>query len=162
MKLKPTNMKLLEVPAALQKATLNDLFVGETIKNNTTIFYRSLVTGELEGPYTIYENGNFDEIYHQMNYGMIGVIKPITNDLKNTFIFDLVLCEATAANLRDALNQLKQNQLYYTYINQNLQGPFYIDNSSTSLYVDNLLSKKQVFVINKRQHFKNKEHKEAV
>ena len=97
-----------------------------------------------------------------MNYGMIGVIKPITNDLKNTFILDLVLCEATATDLKDSLNQLKQNQLYYTYINQNLQGPFYIDNSSTNLYVDNLLSKKQVFVINKRQHFKNKEHKEAV
>lgn len=153
-------MKLLEVPAALQKATLNDLFVGESIKNNTTIFYRSLVTGALEGPYTVYEN-SIDELYHQMNYGMIGVIKPLTNNLKNTFIFDLVLCEATAADLRDALNQLKQNQLYYTYINQNLQGPFYIDNSATNLYVDNLLSKKQVFVINKRQHFKKKAVKTA-
>ena len=75
-------------------------------------------------------------------------------DLTNIFVFDLVLREASIDDLKDTPRHIKLNRLYYTYIDKQLTGPLYIDNSITSLHLENLIANHQIFVPNERQHFK--------
>jgi hypothetical protein len=162
-------MKLLEVRTALKRATKEDLFTGEIykmhakqgIKDNTTVFYRDLKTGQFQGPHTLFSNGYFAEIYAQMSYGMIGVIVPMPNVVTNEILFDLVLREASIDDLKDTPRHIKLNRIYYTYDSHILLGPSYTDNSTTSLYLENLVAKNHIFVPNERQHFKKREMKKV-
>jgi hypothetical protein len=162
-------MKFIEVRTALRRATKEDLFTGaiydlkgkQGVKDNNTLFYRDLKTGQFQGPHTIFSHNNFVNIYRQMSYGMIGVIIPMPTVVTNEFLFDLVLREASIDDLKDTPRHIKLNRIYYTYDSQILLGPFYTDNSTTSLYLENLVAKNQIFVPNERQHFKKKEMKMA-
>lgn len=154
---------MLEVSAALRRATKGDLFSGnindlkgrQWIKENTTVFFRK-TTGELSGPNLLSSSDYFPEVYSNMAFGLLGVIVPFPNVTTNEIIFDLVLREASIDDLKYTPRQIKLNRMYYTYCGHALLGPFYTDNSTTSLYLENLVVKNQVFVPNERQHFKNK------
>ena len=160
-------MKLLEVRSAMRRATKYDLFTGDLknlkakqgVKDNVTVFYRYEKGGNITGPCTLYSYKDFVELYHMMLFGMIGVITPIPNIISNEIIFDLVLREATIEDLKDTPRHIKLNRMYYTYAEQHLLGPFYINNSTTSLFLENLVAKKQVFVPNEKQHFLKKEYR---
>lgn len=160
-------MKLLEVRSVMSRATKYDLFTGElndmkgrqAVKENTTIFYRDPETGTFTGPKMIHHN--FVELYAQMSYGMIGVIAPVPTVVTNEILFDLVLREASIDDLKDTPRHIKLNRIFYTYDSQVLLGPFYTDNGTTSLYLENLVAKNQIFVPNERQHFKKREMKIA-
>lgn len=162
-------MKLLEVRTALKRATKEDLFTGaiydlkgkQAVKDNTTVFYRDLKTGQFQGPHTLFTNSYFPEIYAQMSYGMIGVIVPVPTVVTNEILFDLVLREASIDDLKYTPRHIKLNRIFYTYDSHILLGPFYTDNSTTSLYLENLVAKNQIFVPNERQHFKKRENKKA-
>jgi hypothetical protein len=157
-------MKLLEVRTALKRATKEDIFTGaiydvqgkQAIKNNTTVFYRNPKTGLLKGPYILSSNTYFPEIYAQIIHGIIGVIVPMPNEVTNEIIFDLVLRQASIDDLKDTPKHIKLNRIYYTYNGDALFGPLYTDNSTTALYLENLVAKNQIFVPNERQHFKKK------
>lgn len=158
---------LLEVRTVMRRACKYDLFVGEldylkgkqAVKENTTIFYRCSKTGTFTGPKMIHNN--FVELYCKMQFGEIGVIAPVPNVVTNEILFDLVLREATLDDLKDTPRHIKLHRIYYTYDSHILLGPFYTDNSTTSLYLENLVAKNQIFVPNERQHFKKKEMKIA-
>lgn len=160
---------LLEVRTAIRRATKEDLFTGDIydlkgkqgVKDNTTLFYRSPETGRFTGPAMIYSSSWFVEIYAQMSYGMIGVITPMPNVITNEYIFDLVLREASIDDLKDTPRHIKLNRIFYTYADRILLGPFYTDKSTTSLYLESLVAKNQIFVPNERQHFRKKELKMA-
>lgn len=162
-------MKLLEVRTAIRRATKEDLFTGDLhdlkgkqgVKDNTTVFYRSPATGQFTGPGMIYSSSYFPEIYSQIIYGMLGVITPTPNIVTNEFLFELVLREASIADLKDTPRHIKLNRIFYTYDSHVLLGPFYTDNGTTSLYLENLVAKNQIFVPNERQHFKKREMKIA-
>ena len=162
-------MKLLEVRTALKRATKEDLFTGaiydlkgkQAVKDNTTVFYRDLKTGQFQGPHTLFTNSYFPEIYAQMSYGMIGVIVPVPTVVTNEILFDLVLREASIDDLKYTPRHIKLNRIFYTYDSHILLGPFYTDNSTRSLYLENLVAKNQIFVPNERQHFKKRENKKA-
>lgn len=158
---------LLEVRAAIRRATKEDLFSGDIydlkgkqgIKDNTTVFLRSPVTGKFTGPSTLYSSSFFPEVYSQMVFGMLAVITQIPNIVTNEYLFELVLREASIEDLKDTPRHIKLNRIHYTYADHILLGPFYTDNSTTSLYLENLVAKKQIFVPNERQHFRKKELK---
>lgn len=160
---------LLEVRTAIRRATKEDLFLGDLydlkgkqrVKENTTIFYRNPKTGKFTAPGMIYSSSYFPEIYSQMLHGMLGVIVPMPNVVTYEFLFDLVLREASIEDLKDTPRHIKLNHIFYTYADRILLGPFYTDNSTTSLYLENLVAKKQIFVPNERQHFRKKELKMA-
>jgi hypothetical protein len=160
-------MKLLEASAAIKRATKEDLFTGaiydlkekQSIKENTTFFYRDIKTGQFQGPHILFSNNYFPEIYAQMTHGMIGVIVPMPNVVTNEILFDLVLREASIDDMKDAPRHIKLNRIYYTYDSQILIGPLYTDNSTTSLYIENLLTQKKLFVPNERQHYRKKTFK---
>jgi hypothetical protein len=76
-------------------------------------------------------------------------------------MFDLVLREASIDDVKDTPKHIKLNRIYYVYGTQVLTGPFYTDNSTTSLFLENLVAKKQLFVPNERQHFKIKDLKKT-
>lgn len=160
---------LLEVRTAIRRATKEDLFLGDIydlkgkqrVKENTTIFYRDPKTGNFTGPGTIYSSSYFPEIYSQMLHGMLGVIVPMPNVVTYEFLFDLVLREASIDDLKDTPRHIKLNRVFYTYAERILLGPFYTDNSTTSLYLENLVARNQIFVPNERQHFKKREMKIA-
>lgn len=162
-------MKLLEVRTAIRRATKEDLFTGDIynpagkqgVKDNTTVFFRSPETGKFSGPTMIYSYSWFTELFIQMTHGMIGVITPMPNVVTNEYLFDLVLREASIDDLKDTPRHIKLNRIFYTYADQKLLGPFYTDNSTTSLYLENLVAKNQIFVPNERQHFRKKELKMA-
>lgn len=162
-------MKLLEVRTAIRRATKEDLFLGDIynlqgkqwVKDNVTVFYRDLKTGQFQGPHTLFSHNYFPEIYWQMTYGMFGIIVPMPNVVTHEFLFDLVLREASLDDLKDTPRHIKLNRIFYTYADRILLGPFYTDNSTTSLYLENLVAKNQIFVPNERQHFKKKELKMA-
>lgn len=162
-------MKLLEVRTAIRRATKEDLFSGDIydlagkqgIKDNTTVFFRSPETGKFSGPAMVYSYSWFTELYIQMAHGMLGVITPMPNVVTNEYLFDLVLREASIDDLKDTPRHIKLNRIFYTYADQKLLGPFYTDNSTTSLYLENLVAKNQIFVPNERQHFRKKELKMA-
>ena len=161
-------MKLLEVRTVMQRATKYDLFTGElnnlkgkqAVKENTTIFFRDPKTGTFRGP-SLLSSGHFVELYCQMQHGMIGVIAPVPNVVTNEILFDLVLREASIDDLKYTPRHIKLNRIFYTYDSHILLGPFYTDNSTTSLYLENLVAKNQIFVPNERQHFKKREMKMA-
>lgn len=160
-------MKLLEVRTVMQRATKYDLFSGDlnnmkgkqTIKENTTIFYRNPKTGLFTGPFMA--QAPFVELYCKMQFGEIGIIAPVPTVVTNEIVFDLVLREASIEDIKDTPRHIKMNRVFYTYDSHILLGPFYTDNSTTSLYLENLVAKKQIFVPNERQHFKKKENKNA-
>ena len=160
---------LLEFRTAIRRATKEDLFTGDIydikgkqgVKDNTTVFYRSPETGKFSGPGMIYSSSYFPEIYSQMTHGMLGIITPIPNVVTNEFLFELVLREASIEDLKDTPRHIKLNRIFYTYADRILLGPFYTDNSTTSLYLENLVAKNQIFVPNERQHFRKKELKMA-
>ncbi len=160
---------LLEVRTVIRRATTEDLFLGDIydlkgkqrIKENTTVFYRNLKTKQIEGPHILCFSNYFPEIYTQMTFGMLGVISPVPNVISNEFIFDLVLREASIDDLKYTPRHIKLHRVFYTYADRVLLGPFYTDNSTTSLYLENLVAKNQIFVPNERQHFKKKELKMA-
>lgn len=162
-------MKLLEVRTAIRRATKEDLFLGDIydlkgkqrIKENATVFYRDSKTGQFQGPHSLSSSNYFPEVYAQMTYGMIGVIVPMPTVVTHEFLFDLVLREASIDDLKDAPRHIKLHRIHYIYADQKLLGPFYTDNSTTSLYLENLVAKNQIFVPNERQHFKKKELKMA-
>lgn len=162
-------MKLLEVRTALRTATKQDLFSGDVhnmrakqwVKENTTVFYLDWKTNVISGPYIITEENNFNDLYNRMAYGKCGVITPMPNVLTNEFLFDLVLREASIDDLKDTPLHIKINRIYYVYAAQKLTGPFFTDKSTTSLFLENLVAKKQIFVPNERQHFKKKEYKKT-
>ena len=160
-------MKLLEVRTVMQRATKYDLFTGDlnnlkgkqAVKENTTIFYRDPKTGTFTGPFMI--PPHFVELYCKMQFGEIGVIAPVPTVVTNEILFDLVLREASIDDLKDTPRHIKLNRIFYTYDGHILLGPFYTDNSTTSLYLENLVAKNQIFVPNERQHFKKREMKIA-
>lgn len=160
-------MKLLEVRSVMSRATKYDLFTGElndlkgkqAVKENTTIFFRDPKTGTFTGPAMIYNN--FVELYCKMQFGEIGVIAPVPTVVTNEILFDLVLREASIDDLKDSPRHIKLNRIFYTYDSHILLGPFYTDNSTTSLYLENLVAKNQIFVPNERQHFKKRELKKV-
>jgi hypothetical protein len=162
-------MILLEFRTALRRATKEDLFTGNVndlrskqgLKDNITVFYLHPKTKLLYGPKTIFSESDFLEVYAKMAYGLIGIITPIPNVLTNEFLFDMVLREALIEDLKYTARNIKLNCLYYTYANQILLGPFYTDNSTTSEKLEDLVSKKQIFIPNERQHFKIKLAKKA-
>lgn len=155
-------MKLLEVRAALRTATKQDLFSGDVnnmrakqwVKENTTVFYLDWETNVLSGPFILTESNDFFELYQRMAFGKVGVITPRPNVITNEFLFDLVLREASIDDLKDTPRHIKMNRIYYIYDGKTNTGPFYTDNSTTSLFLENLVAKKQIFVPNERQHFK--------
>jgi hypothetical protein len=161
-------MKLLEVRTVMSRATKYDLFAGDLnnlrgkqwVKENTTIFYRDPVTGTFTGP-SMLSSAHFVELYAQMSYGMIGVIAPVPTVVTNEILFDLVLREASIDDLKDTPRHIKLNRIYYTYDSHILLGPFYTDNSTTSLYLENLVAQNRIFVPNERQHFKKRELKKV-
>jgi hypothetical protein len=157
-------MKLLEFRTALRTATKYDLFTGDlenmkarqVVKDSVTVFYLDQKTKSISGPWMIYTETEFVNLYHRMAHGLVGVITDIPNVVTNEFIFDLVLREASIDDLKDTPRHITLNRIYYTYAEHKLIGPLYIDKSTTSLYLENLVAKKQIFVPNERQHFKNK------
>jgi hypothetical protein len=157
-------MKLLEFRTALRTATKYDLFTGDlenmkarqVVKDSVTVFYLDQKTKSISGPWMIYTETDFVNLYHRMAHGLVGVITDIPNVVTNEFLFDLVLREATIDDLRYKRNHMKLNQIFYTYAAQKLIGPLYVDKSTTSLYLENLLARNQIFVPNERQHFKIK------
>jgi len=162
-------MILLEVPTAIRRANKYDLFTGNVddlnsqqgLKDNTTVFHLDYETNEISGPHIIFSYHDFFEVFKRMIFGKSGIIIPIPSDLTNIFVFDLVLREASIDDLKDTPIHLKFNRIFYTYIDKNVVGPYYIDNSITSLYLENLIAKKQIFVPNERQHFKKRELQKA-
>ncbi|MFA9191108.1 hypothetical protein AAGV28_06965 [Flavobacterium sp. FZUC8N2.13] len=162
-------MKLLEVRAALRTASKTDLFAGDVhnmrakqwIKENTTVFYLDWETNVLSGPFIVTEGNNFQDLYKRMAFGKCGVITPIPNVITDEFLFELVLREASIDDLKDTPRHIKLNRIYYIYADQKLTGPFFTDNSTTSLFLENLVAKKQIFVPNERQHFRKKEYQKT-
>ena len=162
-------MKLLEVRTALIRATKYDLFTGnleemharQAVKENTTVFYLDWKTNAITGPKIIGDYTNFNDLYNRMAFGKCGVIVPIPTVITNEFLFELVLREASIDDMRDTPRHIKLHRIYYVYDDQKLAGPFYTDNSTMSLYLENLLAKNQLFVPNERQHFKKKEYKKT-
>jgi hypothetical protein len=162
-------MKLLEVRTAVIRATKYDLFTGDVenmhakqaIKENTTVFYLDWETNAISGPRILADHTDFKEVYERMAYGKCGVIVPIPNVVTNEFLFDLVLREASIDDLKDNPRHIKMNRMYYTYADHKLLGPFYTDNSTTSLFLENLVAKNQIFVPNERQHFKIRQLKKT-
>jgi hypothetical protein len=162
-------MKLLEVRTAVIRATKYDLFTGDVenmhskqgIKENTTVFYLDWETNAISGPRILAEYTDFKEVYERMVYGKCGVVSPIPTVVTNEFLFDLVLREALIDDLKDTPRHIKLHRMYYTYADQKLLGPFYTDNSTTSLFLENLVAKNQIFVPNERQHFKIRQLKKT-
>ena len=160
---------ILQAPAAVRTATKHDLFSGDLenmmakqfVKENVTVFYLDQNTKAISGPYSIVSETDFVNLYHRMAYGLVGVICPFPNVITNEFLFDLVLREACIDDLKDTPRHIKLNQIYYTYADHKLNGPFFIDKSTTSLYLDNLIAKNQIFVPNERQHFQNRSVKKT-
>lgn len=160
---------LLEVRTAIRRATKEDLFTGDIynikgkqgVKDNITVLYYCKKTGKFTALGMIYTSSYFPEIYSQMLHGMLGVIVPIPNVLSHEILIDLVLREASIEDLKDAPQHIRLNRIYYTYANRILLGPFYTDNSTASLYLENLVARNQIFVPNERQHFLKKEGKKA-
>jgi hypothetical protein len=157
-------MKLLEVSTAIRTATKHDLFTGDVenmkakqaIKDCVTVFYLDQKTKAISGPSMIYTESQFTNLYHRMAYGLVGVITDLPTVITNEFVFDLVLREASIDDLRYTPRHLKHNRIYYTYADNTLTGPLHIDNSTTSLYLENLVSRNHIWIPNERQHFKNK------
>ena len=157
-------MKLLEVSTALRTATKYDLFTGDlenmrakqAIKDCVTVFYLDQITKKISGPFMIYTESDFVNLYHRMAYSLVGIIIDIPNVVTTEFVFDLVLREASIEDVKYSSRHIKYNRIYYTYAGQKLIGPLHIDKSTTSLYLENLVAKNQLFVPNERQHFKNK------
>lgn len=162
-------MILLTVPTAIRRATKYDLFTGDVddleskqnVKDNVTVFNLDYVTDAISGPHLIYSISIFIDIYRRMAYGKCGIIVPMPADLTNIFIFEMVLREATIDDVKDTPRHIKLNRVYYTYIEKQLVGPLFIDNSITSLYLEELIAKNQIFVPNERQHFKNRSLQKA-
>lgn len=160
---------ILEVRTALRRSTKEDLFTGDiynaggkqSVKENTTVFFRNPNTGIFSGPKMIYTNGEFVELFCQNEFGLLGVITPMPEEITHEFIFDLVLREASVVDLKDTPKHIKLNRIYYSYSEGNLLGPFITDNSTTHEMLDKLIAKNQIFVPNERQHFKKKEYKKA-
>ena len=160
---------LLEVRTAIRRATKEDLFSGDVydlkgkqgVKENATVFFRNPATGKFTGPGTLYSSSYFPEVYSQMIFGMLAVITPMPVIITNERIFDLVLREASIDDLKYTPRHIKLNRIHYIYADHILLGPFYTDNSTTSLQLENLVARKQIFVPNERQHFRKKELKMA-
>lgn len=162
-------MKLLEVRTALIRATKYDLFTGDLenmrakqfVKENTTVFYLDWKTNQISGPRIIGDHTNFNDLYERMVFGKCGVIVPMPTVVTNEFLFELVLREASIDDLKDTSRHIKMHRIYYVYADQKLVGPFYTDKGTTSLYIENMVAKKQIFVPYERQHFKKKEYQKT-
>lgn len=160
---------LLEVRTAMRRANKEDLFTGDLynfhskqgVKDNVTVFYLDPKTRGIYGPRMIFTESDFTDIYGKMAYGLCGIIIPIPNIITNEFMFDLVLREASIDDLKDTPRHIKMNRLFYIYSNKILTGPFHIDNSTTSLYLESLVAKKEIFVPYEKQHFIKKELKKT-
>lgn len=161
--------RFLEVRTALRSAYKSDLFTGDVnemhskqaVKENVVVFYLDQKTKQISGPHYTHSCTDFMQLYTRYAYNLVGTIGNMPNVVTNEFVFDMVLREATADDVKEAVKFIKLNQVYYIYNEQNLTGPLFIDNSVTLLYLDNLIAKKQLFVPNERQHFRKKELKNA-
>lgn len=163
------NPIFLEVRTALRTATKHDLFTGNVnemhavhgIRENVTVFYLHEKTKAISGAFRLHDGTNFLTLFTRMTWNLVGVITPVPNVVTNDFIFDLVLREASLEDLKYNSKHIRLDVLYYTYADHKLTGPFYTDNSTTALYIENLVIKKQIFIPNERQHFRKKENKKA-
>lgn len=162
-------MKLLEVRTALRTASKSDLFGGDVhdmtakqwVKENVTVFYLDWKNNQLSGPHLLREESDFFTLFQRMTFAKVGVITPMPNVISNEFLFDMVLREASSEDLKYNARHIKLHRIYYIYSDQKLTGPFYTDKSTTSLFLENLVAKNEIFVPNERQHFRKKDNKKA-
>lgn len=161
--------RFLEVRTALRTATKSDLFTGDVnnmrskqeVKENVILFYLDQKTKQITGPYYTHCCSDFLHLYTRHAFGLVGTVINMPNVITNEFVFDMVLREANADDVKEAAKFIKLHQVYYVFDEHNLTGPLFIDNSITILYLDNLIAKKQLFVPNERQHFKKKDLKKS-
>lgn len=160
-------MKLLEVPAALRRATKYDLFKGELdnlrgqqfIKENATVFFRNQAN-DIVGPVIIEESQNFADLYYMMEIGKVGVLTPVPENVRSEILFNLILREAELADILYLHHTLKQNRMFYTYKKDKvLLGPFYITEYTKIIELEDMVRHGEVFVPNEKQHFEHREYK---
>ena len=161
--------RFLEVRTALRTASKNDLFTGnvndmhskQAVKENVIVFYLDQNTKQISGPFYTHSCTDFLQLYTRYAYNLVGTIGSMPNVVSNEFVFDMVLREGNADDVKEAAKFIKLHQVYYIYDNANLTGPLFIDHSVTHLYLGNLIAKKQLFVPNERQHFRKKDLKKS-
>lgn len=161
--------RYLEVRTALRTANKSDLFTGnvndmhskQAVKENVVVFYLHEKTKQISGPFYTHTYSDFLQLYTRYAFNLVGTIINMPTVVTNEFVFDMVLREAQADDVKEANKFLKLHQIYYVYDGHTLTGPLFIDHSVTLLYLDNLIAKKQLFVPNERQHFRKKELKKA-
>jgi hypothetical protein len=161
--------RYLEVRTALRTANKSDLFTGnvndmhskQAVKENVVVFYLHEKTKQISGPHYTHTYSDFLQLYTRCAFNLVGTVVPMPEEVTNEFIFDMVLRQAKADDVKEVGKYLKIHQVYYIYDDHKLTGPLFIDHSVTLLYLDNLIAKKQLFVPNERQHFRKKELKKA-
>lgn len=161
-------MKILEIPAALRRADKYDLFTGEltmlrgvqSIKENSTFFYKKEGSEKIEGPFLTSKMTIFKELYYEMLLGKIGVLASMTNELNSELAFNLVLREAQKSDVMELNHTPKLNRMYYLFKDRLIYGPYYINNSTLLDELELKISRSEVFVPYERQHFEKKNYKQ--
>jgi hypothetical protein len=152
----------LRAPAAIVNASKQDLFAGDIhnlmakqfVKENATVFYLDQKTKAISGPFILHTETDFVNLYHRMAFGLVGVLTSFPEEITCEFIFDIVLRDASLEDFIACKRFMRFDRIYYIYQEQKLSGPFYTDNSTTNIFIENLLKKGELFVPNERQDFK--------
>lgn len=157
---------LIEVHSKLKRASKQEIFGGDLnkpgasqhIKSNALVFYRSKQTEQIEGPYYLNSSQCFIDLFYKQATGMIGTLGFDNQHAPNELSFSLVLRQAKLIDIVYCNDLLKYGKMYFIYIKNQINGPHYISNEFTLQHMQQLINKAQVYVVNEKQHFKNKQH----
>lgn len=146
-------MKPVKIKSYLRNAALEDLLEAGKLAENKELFYQSVHTQKLEGPYFLSTNKDWWEFAIECDLNMLLVLDP-GNHFKNSFPFKLCLQKATANDLKINDKELKIRISYYVLSSKkNIQGPFYITENSKPKELAAHLKNEALYILSKNQTF---------
>lgn len=146
-------MKPVKIKSYLRYATFEDLLEAGSLAENKELFYQSVHTQKLEGPYFLNTNKEWFEFVTECELNMLLLLDP-GNHFKNSFPFKLCLEKATAADLKVTDKKLKLRISYYVLNSKkNIQGPFYISETTKPKELAAHLKNEALYILSKNQTF---------
>ena len=154
-------MKPIKIKSYLRYAAFEDLLEAGKLAENKEIFYQSVHTQKLEGPYFINTNKDWFEYDIECHLKMI-LILDSKNHYEASFPFKLCLEKATAADLKINDKELKLRISFYVLSSKkNIQGPFYITENSKPKELAAHLKNEALYILSKNQTFELIETKQT-
>ncbi|WP_372744308.1 hypothetical protein [Lutibacter sp.] len=149
-------METIKIKSYLRQATEKDLFYANDILENREVFYKSVKTGIVSGPYCLCNNKPIFELLIELNLQMLYVIDNLYTD--DSIAFKLHLKRAELSDVKNADGYIRNSSFYLLNTKNQVQGPFYISQNTNITQLNKDIINKAAYIITKNYNIQTIEN----